>query len=247
MMNEDRIVALFNQITSSLEPLEEMDCSYLPDARESLKGVMVRGMPNGLHSLFIQSGFRHSGNFFYLPACSSCRACLPLRVPVAMFKASKKQRHIWNKNSDIEVRVMRPMPSPEKYEMYCRYLAFQHAKAKEETDGYDSFRRFLYMRHESSAEIEYWLDEHLVGITIADIIPGGALSSVYHFFDPAYASRSIGVFSVLAEIRLCSSYDIPYYYLGFWIKACRKMVYKAQYRPNEVLLDGQWVMNPYIE
>jgi arginyl-tRNA--protein-N-Asp/Glu arginylyltransferase len=73
------------------------------------------------------------------------------------------------------------VPSPEKYEMYCRYLVFQHAKAEEVTYGYDGFRRFLYMRHESSAEIEYWLDGYLIGITIADIIPGKVLSSVYHF------------------------------------------------------------------
>ena len=30
------------------------------------------------------------------------------------------------------------------------------------------------------------------------------------------------------------------YYLGYWIGESRKMAYKAQFRPADLLIDGQW-------
>ena len=29
-------------------------------------------------------------------------------------------------------------------------------------------------------------------------------------------------------------------YLGFWVPGCRKMSYKASYRPIQLLLGGKW-------
>ncbi|MGK0418899.1 MAG: arginine-tRNA-protein transferase, partial [Halopseudomonas sp.] len=30
-------------------------------------------------------------------------------------------------------------------------------------------------------------------------------------------------------------------YLGYWIKGCRKMNYKTEYRPLEMLVNQRWV------
>jgi arginine-tRNA-protein transferase len=33
---------------------------------------------------------------------------------------------------------------------------------------------------------------------------------------------------------------IEFYYLGYYIKDNRHMAYKANYKPNEILKDGDW-------
>jgi arginine-tRNA-protein transferase len=35
--------------------------------------------------------------------------------------------------------------------------------------------------------------------------------------------------------------DLEAVYLGYWIKNCKKMNYKTQYRPIELLINQRWV------
>ena len=80
----------------------------------------------------------------------------------------------------------------------------------------------------------------LLAVSVVDI-SREALSSVYHYFDPQAGKRSLGVYSVLAEVEWCQQTQRPYYYLGYWIEGCKTMEYKAQYRPHELLSpEGHW-------
>jgi leucyl-tRNA---protein transferase len=68
-----------------------------------------------------------------------------------------------------------------------------------------------------------------------------ALSSVYFYFDPAESARSLGTFGVLHELAWARRAAINYYYLGFWVRGCAAMEYKANFRPHEVLSpEGVW-------
>ena len=78
---------------------------------------------------------------------------------------------------------------------------------------------------------------------MVDHLPQG-LSTVYFFFDPAVGRRSLGTYSVLWEIAETRRLGLPYYYLGYWIRECRKMAYKASFQPLEYLVGGQWQTEP---
>lgn len=76
-------------------------------------------------------------------------------------------------------------------------------------------------------------------VSIVDVLPDG-LSSVYTFFDADVANASFGTYNILWQIEQCRKLGLTYLYLGYWIKENRKMCYKANFQPLEVLTNGQW-------
>ena len=90
-----------------------------------------------------------------------------------------------------------------------------------------------------TVEVRYELDGLLIAVSILDLGRRSA-SSVYHYFDPDHGRRSLGVFSVLAELELCAGLGIEWYYLGLWVEDCKALCYKAAYRPHQRLSGGVW-------
>ncbi|MFZ9585050.1 MAG: hypothetical protein ACO280_08870, partial [Pseudohongiellaceae bacterium] len=68
------------------------------------------------------------------------------------------------------------------------------------------------------------------------------LSAVYTFYDPLEEKRSLGTFGILWQIAETRRLGLSYLYLGYWIRDSRKMRYKVQYRPLEVLVRQRWVL-----
>jgi leucyl-tRNA---protein transferase len=127
----------------------------------------------------------------------------------------------------------------EKVELYKRYLEMQHTGTSQ-TDDAEGLFDFLYKPVVSTVEIMYHDSVgDLLGVSIVDVSTD-ALSSVYHYFDPAQGRRSLGVFSAVFEIGLAKQWGRPHYYLGYWIDGCKTMQYKANYQPHEMLIDGIW-------
>ena len=62
-------------------------CPYLPGRRERRLVTVLDGAdPDRLHDRLMQAGFRRSQGLAYRPACPGCRACVPVRIPVARFR-----------------------------------------------------------------------------------------------------------------------------------------------------------------
>jgi arginine-tRNA-protein transferase len=80
----------------------------------------------------------------------------------------------------------------------------------------------------------------LVAIAVTDLLPNG-LSAVYTFYDPDEERRSLGRFAILWQIDEAARLGLADLYLGYWIKNCRKMNYKTEYRPLELLINQRWV------
>ena len=115
----------------------------------------------------------------------------------------------------------------------------RHADGDMFPPSYDQFEKFLIQSCAESFFIELWKDDRLVCVSTCDMLDDG-LSAVYTFFDPDESHRSLGVFAVLKQIEYIQSLEQPYVYLGYWVPHSRKMNYKSQYAPIELLLDGQW-------
>jgi len=213
-------------------------CPYLPGRIATNRAFLAERIHPEIYHAFMDAGFRRSGKFVYQPACSGCRACVPIRVPVATFTPSKSQRRCARRNADLTVDVAPAEATDEKFDLYRRYTNDRHRG--EEPDR-ASFETFLYDSPVDSLEFTYRdRGGRLLGVGICDV-SARSLSSVYFYFDPADERRGLGTFGVIEEIGFARRVGIPHYYLGYWVEGCGSMRYKAEFRPFELLQpDGSW-------
>ncbi len=82
--------------------------------------------------------------------------------------------------------------------------------------------------------------KRLVAASVIDILSDG-ISAVYNFYDPFEKKRSLGKYLILYLVNYAAEKQLPYLYLGYWVKGCRKMNYKIKFHPLEILVDGKWL------
>ncbi len=213
-------------------------CPYLPGRTATDLWLIEPRIDAAGYQTLMNRGFRRSGRVFYRPQCDGCRECVPIRVPVAEFAASRSQRRAARRNEDLSVQIGRPQLDDERYLVYKAFQEVRHGGGM----GIDrqDFARFLYDSPIETIEFTYRLGPRLIGVGIVDACPA-CLSSVYFYFDPEFERRSPGVFSALCEIEHCRHLGLPWWYIGLYVRDCREMNYKAQYRPHELLgADGIW-------
>lgn len=216
-------------------------CSYLED-QEARSQVITPGpqIDALLYSRLIDVGFRRSGLFVYRPYCQACRACLPVRMDVHHFTPNRSQRRAWRLRDELEIRELPLQFDDRHHQLYQRYQLARHPSTQGETHSAEQYRQFLLSSPLPTQLIEFRHQQRLVMVSLIDPLPQG-LSSVYTFYDPDLAHLSLGTLNILWQWQECQRLNLPWLYLGYWIRDSAKMSYKSRFQPLQAWFQGAWV------
>ncbi|WP_298440268.1 arginyltransferase [uncultured Ferrimonas sp.] len=212
-------------------------CSYIDKEQETLL-LCCDPVTNAQFEHLLELGFRRSGDQIYRPHCQTCNACVPVRVPVALFSPSRSQRRIIAKNKDIDWQVSETV-KPQYRPLYHRYITSRHQDGTMYPPSDQQFDQFLLSSKHPVMFVEGWLNGKLIAVAVTDLLLT-SLSATYTFFDPDMSHRSLGKRAILAQIDLAKRIKREHLYLGYYIGACPKMSYKTEFRPVERFHNDQW-------
>ena len=185
-------------------------------------------------------GFRRSGDHVYRPHCPDCNACKACRINIQQFRLSRNLKRCLKQNQQVSLNAVDAAYTDEYFQLYKKYLNHRHADGSMKDPTADDFKNFLICEWSDTRFLELRENGQLLAIAVVDKILNG-YSAVYTFFDPDYASRSLGTFAILQEIEYCKDNNQPYLYLGYWIDQHPKMHYKSRFSALELFEHNLWL------
>lgn len=222
------------------------ECSYLK-AKEANSVFVDPALSTigSLYSQLIQHGFRRSGKYVYRPHCEDCQSCISIRLDVNAFTPNRSQKRTLKYNQDLHISYYSSdqTPTEEQYQLYQEYLTTRHRNGgMDENISPEKYQEFLTSPWSDTEFIEFRFQDRLLAVACTDILDNG-LSAVYTYFSPKpeYKKRALGVNAILWQIQEAKKRQLPWLYLGYWVKGCQKMRYKTQYQPLEYFYSGQWL------
>ena len=218
------------------------NCSYIKDRQASTifvdPGLLIT---KSVNTEFSELGFRRSGSHLYRPDCDTCKACISCRIPTKTFCIGNKHRRVIKKNQDLVVIKTNALTCDQSYGLYERYINTRHKDGDMYPATSEQFEAFIQAVTPDTLFYKFYLKNQLISVSIIDTLENG-LSAVYTFFDPSEKQRSLGIYSILIQLQNCIEMKLPYLFLGYWVKNCQKMEYKADFRPIEILVEGRWLL-----
>lgn len=223
-------------------------CPYLPGKTErkvftELSGTNAVELNDALGRI----GFRRSQSVAYRPSCPGCTACVSVRVKTDDFAPNATQRKLIRRNSDLVVTACKPWTTTEQFDLLRGYLNHRHPDGgmvgMDEVDFADMVEQTPVQTSifEYREPREDGLPGKLVGACLTDHQADG-LSMVYSFYDTGPAQRSgLGSFIIIDHILRARQMGLPYVYLGYWVPGAKRMEYKTNYQPLELLTPSGWV------
>jgi arginine-tRNA-protein transferase len=218
-----------------------LPCPYVQGRTERKVVTEITGPDaDNLHDRLSRAGFRRSHNIAYAPVCPSCQACVPIRIPVALFQPGRTLRKIAAANVTLEGFEVPARATAEQFQLFQRYQQARHGDGDMATMSFYDYRAMVEDTPIETFMVEFReSDDRLVGACLTDRL-GDGLSAVYSFFLPGEERRSFGTYSILWLIERARALGLPYVYLGYWVPESRKMSYKSRFRPSEILVGGTW-------
>jgi arginine-tRNA-protein transferase len=213
-------------------------CSYLDATPASLAHKRLLYVSPDEMDALLERGWRRFGSEYFRPACSPCRECVSLRLPVSAFAPSRQQRRVQRKGASLAVVVGPVLVDAQRVALHARWYAEREGARGWEASSLDAeeYARQFGFPHPCAREVAYYDGPRLVGVGLCDETPR-AWSAAYFFYDPTYAPLSPGVLHVLTLVRLARERGQRHVYLGFRIEGCASMRYKARFGPHELLHD----------
>lgn len=228
-------------------------CSYLHhQSARSQVATPLALINTESYAALLTAGFRRSGLFTYRPSCDHCQACIPVRIEIAQFHPNRSQQRAWQRHQELQTTMMPLGYQAEHYALYLNYQTHRHQGGGMDKDNHAQYRQFLLESKINSYLLEFReptiannkthvsnKPDPLRMVSVIDIT-ANSLSSVYTFYDTSNPHDSFGTFSILWQIEYARQLNLTHLYLGYWIKESRKMAYKANFRPLQGFIDGQW-------
>ncbi len=220
-------------------------CAYLPNQIWQMRYTYVLEATPLDYQRRMLRGWRRFGMAFFRPNCPDCRQCLSLRIPIETFTPNRSQKRAVKANRDVELTIHTPDVSEEKLRLHQKYHEYQHYHREWSLDGIISRSEYINSFVNNPFPVQEWqyrLHGKLIGVGYVDTLSVG-LSAIYFFYDPDYRNRSLGTFNIMRLIETCREQGLPHLYLGYYVEKCQSLKYKANFRPNEILLpNGRWVV-----
>lgn len=215
---------------------EPRSCSYLPSEQAALEYRVLTEVSPGELGELLERGWRHFGPVYFRPACAACQECVSLRIPVEGFTPTPSQKRALRRVR----RLSRVIGPPQVDEERLALLRVWH-EDREASRGWegstvseDDYRLQFAHRGPSSRELSLYDNGRLVGVSLFDLTER-ALSAIYFYYHPELARLSLGTGNVLLLIELARQLEVPYVYLGYRVRGCASLRYKAAFGPHELL------------
>ncbi|MBL0687014.1 MAG: arginyltransferase [Sulfurospirillum sp.] len=215
----------------------EAKCEYLKNKRMCMEYKFIENCSEILNQKLIQRGWRRFGEYYSRPNCMNCSDCLSLRINALNYSFSKSAKRTIRKNTNTKFLLQKPTVTTQHLDLYDKY--HKYMKEKKGWQYYSLTTSSYHELYSSGAmkfgkEILYFIDNKLVGVDLLDFLADG-LSSTYFFYDPDYMHLSLGRFSMYQQINIAKIYNLPWIYIGYYVKECPSLNYKNDYKPYEIL------------
>lgn len=215
-------------------------CSYLEDKEQTMHYKIIHNCSAHYCQELIERGYRRFGKMYFRPICTGCTECQSIKIDVAHFEFSKSKRRILNKAKDIRVYIQTPSVTREHLALFEKYHLFMQEKKGWEhqtTSAQHYYNSFVDGDNGFGYEVLYFDAAKLIAVDLIDILQDG-ISSIYFYYDPDYSHLSLGKLSLYHQIRYAKKHKKPWVYLGYYVKECPSLSYKAEYKPY-LTLEGR--------
>ncbi|MBV2127522.1 arginyltransferase [Arsukibacterium indicum] len=221
---------------------EPASCSYLPDQQEQLVVLMPdEPISAELYQHLLSLNFRRSGEQTYTPHCPACRACQSVRISPMQWQPSRSQRRLLKKaqRSGLHYRIVAEPDINLYFPLFAAYIAFKHDDGVMYPANKDQLQSMLECSWLPVRFLEIYHAEQLISVSIIDEL-ADSYSAVYTFFAEQFQHMSPGKLAIVYLLQQALQDNKSYVYLGYLVAACQKMAYKAEFRPQQRFIQGQW-------
>lgn len=208
-------------------------CSYLDNKNQTTHYKVIENCDSLQCQELIERGYRRFGKMYFRPICKDCDECKSIKIDVKKFLFSSSHRRVIKKAKNIKSYIQTPTMTKEHLKLFDKYHLFMRDKK-----GWDHsfvnpqnyYSSFVNGHNEFGYEILYYDEDKLIGVDLIDILQDG-VSSIYFYYDPDYSHYSLGKLSLLYEIEFAKAHNKDWIYLGYYVKDCNSLSYKASYKP----------------
>jgi len=215
-------------------------CSYLDNKKQTMHYKVIENCSAYENQELIERGYRRFGKMFFRPICQGCDACKNIKIDVQNYTFSKSARRIMKKAKNIRIYMQQPSLSHEHLEIFDKYHRYMHHKKGWQyspTTAEHYYSSFVHGYGDFGYEVLYFYENRLIGVDLIDILEDG-ISSIYFYYDPEFSNFSLGKLSLYNQIKYAKNSNREWIYLGYYVKDCPSLAYKAEYKPY-LTLEGR--------